>query len=142
MSPPNLLIYMPPHEFELLSSSLYGDEHGLGERTLSLNMLSREKRVDLRMPVICKYKDNMPTFVTDRVSKEKWFDLCGLVLEESTFKIVLSTGSFDYRARIAHQDIKPLKQDRTRTIFEWIDEEEDAVAVLKEGLHWIRSRLC
>lgn len=133
---------MPPGDFALLNNTLYGNEHGLGERMLNLKLSSREKGLQLKMPVVCKYKDNMPSLVTDRVSKEKWLDLYHLVREESTLKISFSNGSSRYVGRIAHKDVKPLKQDRIKMEFRWLDEEEDAAAMFKEGISWITSRLC
>jgi hypothetical protein len=140
MSLEKLTVSMRTSALEALNEVLYGSEHGLGERTLPLEMKSRTSRSLIKLPLTCRYKDNRSTLLFDKVTRSIWDMLCGHVDDEGIIKIVLDDGTVSYDARLSLPGKRPLEEKRTEVSLQW-QEYEEAKYVLRQGLEWMKEKL-
>jgi hypothetical protein len=99
-------VYILSHRHEALYKALYGEEHGFGERVTHLGMVSGQEDIDSRMPVLCRYKDSTPSFVTT-IYKDYWLLLCNIVAVDGHVKVILDHGECNYLAKLMVLDAKP-----------------------------------
>jgi len=140
MSLKKLTVSMRTSALKALEEALYGSEHGFGERTLPLEMRSRTSGFCIKLPLICRYEDNKPTLLLDKVTKHVWDLLCGHVEEERIIKIKLDNGAETYDARLSIPGREPLERKRAEVNLQW-QEYEEAKHALKKGLEWIKEKL-
>jgi hypothetical protein len=147
MATHSLTVSLKSPDFHALNTSLYSPEHGFGERTLALRMTSRSSRYHITLPLICRYKDNVPSLLTDKVVRSTWELLCELAGElagEQPFlRVELSHGPSYYFVRVAMPGKVPLEDERTEVSLVWqeYDEYDEAKEALKKGLGWVKEKL-
>jgi hypothetical protein len=101
-----LAVSMLPHRYKTLCKALYGEEHGFGERILRLELMSGQENLDIRIPVLCRYKDNTPSFATT-IHKDYWPLLCNIVVVDGQVKVIFDDGERNYLAKLMVLDAKP-----------------------------------
>jgi hypothetical protein len=111
-----LTIFMLPHRFEAFSKTLDGDEHGFGERILRLEMVSGQRNLDIKLPVVCRYEDNMLTFFA-MIHKNYWLLLGNSVVVDGHVKVIFDDGEHDYLAKLAIPGAKPPREGSVDMIF-------------------------
>jgi hypothetical protein len=143
MATHSLTVSLKNPDFHALNTSLYGPEHGFGERTLALRMTSRSSRYHITLPLICRYKDNVPSLLTDKVVRSTWELLYELAGEQPFLRIKLSHGPSYYFVRVGMPGKVPLEDERTEMGLVWqeYDEYDEAKEALKKGLGWVKEKL-
>ena len=140
MATNKLTVSLKTSDFEALSVALYGLEYGFGERTLALRMTSRSSRYHITLPITCRYRDNQPSFSTNRVIPLTREVLCKLAGEEPFLRVKLSHGASYYSVRVSVSGKVLLEVDRTEISLMW-QEYDEAEAVLKKGLDRVKEKL-
>ncbi|CBX95740.1 hypothetical protein IAQ61_004573 [Plenodomus lingam] len=138
--PPDLIVYMAAAHHQELNNVLYGPKHGFGERILNLNMTSGHDHLVLKMPVICRYHDNLPTFTSNMVTKDEWREFCHLVEDERVVKVVFSDGRHDFRGKVVIPGTKKPKEGIVGVVFRWAEYDDELVA-LQQGVSWLKKKL-
>jgi hypothetical protein len=64
-----LTVNMLPCRYKAFSEVLYGDEYGFRERTLTLQMMPGQDNLNVKLPMLCRYKFNLPILST-RIDKD------------------------------------------------------------------------
>ncbi|KAH8732656.1 hypothetical protein GQ44DRAFT_667906 [Phaeosphaeriaceae sp. PMI808] len=135
-----LTVYMLQHRHDALSRALYGDEHGCGERTLKLEMISGQENLDIELPVLCRYENNSPVLVTSKIDKSEWVSLYNTVEARGRVKVILYDGTSDYLAKLTILGAKPPSDGGNKMKFYW-KESDDNMEFLEKGIGWITKRL-
>jgi hypothetical protein len=134
-----LTVYMLPHRYEVLNRALYGDEHGSGQRTLDLEMISGQKNLDIKLPVLCMYENNLLCLNT-KIDKDDWLLLCNIVAIDGKVKVVFDDGKRDYLAKLTLSGAKPPKDGGLKIKLRW-KEIDDAKITLEKSVRWIKRIL-
>ncbi|KAL1594684.1 hypothetical protein SLS59_008734 [Nothophoma quercina] len=135
-----LVAHMRLSHYKGLWRTLYGSDHGFGERKVKLNLTSGQRGFTIEMPITCHYEDNRPVLSTRGVSKSEWATLCKLVTDESVLKVIFFDDSHDFLARVTPVGAKPPKLDMYQVKFRWQEDDEVAL-VLKKSIKWITEIL-
>lgn len=139
---PELTVYMLPNRHGALNTSLYGNEHGFGERVLNLDMVSGQDNLDIKLPVLCRYaKDSLPILSTE-INKNEWTLLCNAVATDwkGNVKVIFDDGTRDHLAKITLPGGKPPSDGGVQMRLCW-KETEEANLLLGKGLGWIKLNL-
>jgi hypothetical protein len=125
---------------DALNEALYGSQYGFGERTLPLEMKSRTSKYFIKLPVTCRYKDNKPTFLFEKVTKPEWDSLCELVTGERVIKVMLNDGIRSYAGRLLLPGDASPAETRPEVSLRW-QEYEEVTYVFKKGFEWLKKKL-
>ncbi|KAH9878911.1 hypothetical protein J1614_002346 [Plenodomus biglobosus] len=136
----DLIVYMRTEQHEELNKALYGPKYGFGERLLNLNMTSGHEHLTLKMPVTCRYHDNLPTLTSNRVTKDDWREFCCLVESERVVRVIFSDGKSRFRGKVVLLGAKPPRSGGVEVSFRW-EEYDDAVIALQHGVSWLKDKL-
>jgi hypothetical protein len=138
---PELTVYMLPSRHCALSTSLYGEEHGSGERILSLDMVSGQDNLNIKLPVLCRYtQDSFPILSTE-INKNEWTLLCNIVAgARNHVKVIFDDSSRDHLAKITIPGTEPPRDGGVKMSFCRIETDE-AKLLLGKGLGWIKMKL-
>lgn len=128
-----LIAYMLAHRHSALNKTLYGEEHGFGERTLELEMLSTQRHIEIRMPVLCRYANNSPIPESRLVEQSDWSALCSIVANEGGVRVTFSDGTSDFRAKLVMPDAELPRDGDVKVLFCW-KESDDTIVTLRRGL--------
>ena len=131
---------MLPHRHAALSLALYGPEHGSGERTLDLEMLSGERHIELKLPLLCRYENNVPVLETKDVEKAEWELLCSIVESEGRVRVILDDGNKEYLGKLGVLGGEKPRDGGVEVVVRW-REGEDVRRVLGRGVEWLRGKL-
>jgi hypothetical protein len=74
--PFELVVYILNHRYLALNKALYGEEHGFGERIRLLEMVSGQRRFEIKLPVLCRYVHELPFLETGQIKK---LALCDII---------------------------------------------------------------
>ena len=135
--PPELTVYMLPHRHALLSLALYGPSHGSGLRTLDLSMLSGERHIELKVPVLCRYENNVPVLETKNVEKSEWELLCSIVQSEGRVKVIFDDGNKDHLGKLGVPGGEKPRDGGVEMVLRW----KEGEGVLGRGVRWLRGKL-
>ncbi|QRC97890.1 hypothetical protein JI435_152270, partial [Parastagonospora nodorum SN15] len=134
-----LSVYMLPHRYNTFERTLYGDEHGFGERTLSLEMVSGQNDLDIKLPLRCRYKDNMPILSTV-IDKKDWMLLCSIVNSDRVVRVIFDDRKRDHLAKLTIPGAKPPRDGGVEMILHW-EETDDALLLMEKSVRWIKRKL-
>lgn len=134
-----LSVYMLPHRYNTFERTLYGDEHGFGERTLSLEMVSGQNDLDIKLPLRCRYKDNMPILST-AIDKKDWMLLCSIVASDRVVRVIFDDRKRDHLAKLTIPGAKPPSDGGVEMTFHW-EETDDALLLMEKSVRWIKRKL-
>ncbi|KAJ4325849.1 hypothetical protein N0V94_000411 [Neodidymelliopsis sp. IMI 364377] len=137
---PELVAHMRIQHYKALRRTLYGSTHGFGERKLKLNMTPGQSGFAVKIPVVCRYEDNVPTFFTLGVSKSSWMTLCKFVSGGRVLKVIFFDDAHDFLARVTLADTEPPKTDLVEVKFHW-QEDDEMVLAWKKSIQWISEIL-
>ena len=140
MSLHKLTVSMRTSALDALNEALYGSTYSFGQRVLPLEMKSRTPRFFIKLPIICRYKDNKPILLLEKVTKPTWSTLCKHIEAERITKVILDDGTRSYDARLSLPGSELLEERRTEVSLRW-QENEEAIYVVKKSLEWVKEKL-
>jgi hypothetical protein len=134
-----LTAYLLPHRHSALSHALYGSEHGSGECTPALTMVSGEVNLDLNKAVLCYYENNVPALLTTKVDSAEWDLLCSVVERADSVNVIFDDGERDFLAKLGVSGGAKPRDGGVEVRFQW-KEKGEAIVLWEKGIRWVRKK--
>jgi hypothetical protein len=132
-----LNVYILQHRYEALNTALYGEGYGFGERILDLEMESGQRNLDIKLPVLCRYENNVPVLQTN-INRTHWRTLYDMVATDVTVKVILNDGRRDHLAKLKIPGSRPPRDGGVEMRLCWKETDD---SVMEKGVRWIKRRL-